>query len=160
MSLDDAVAEFKEGLTQLNNHYASKALAHFNRALELDGNNPFYISYLGLAMAAAQQKWEDAEDLCYSAVRMKRTQPEFYLNLAEVYRLQDKRQDAVETLLEGFPLSRRDPRIGKALRRYGVRRAPVFPFLDRDHVLNKSLGKIRYKFLRSVGRELEPAIAR
>jgi Flp pilus assembly protein TadD len=153
MSQEEAMMEFKEGLTQLNNHYASKALEHFGRAAKMDENNPFYVSYLGLAMAAAQQKWQEAEDLCYSAVRMKRVQAEFYLNLAEVYRLEGKRQDAVETLLEGFPLTKRDPRIGKALRKYGVRRPPVFPFLDRDHILNRNLGKIRYRVLKSVGRE-------
>lgn len=153
MEKEDAVAEFKKGLTQLKNEYALKALAHFSKAAGLDQKNPFYLSYMGLAMAAAQQKWQDAEDLCYSAVRMKRTQPELYLNLAEVYRLQGRRQDAVETLLEGFPLTRRDARIGKALRKYGVRRPPVFPSLDRTHFLNKHLGKIRYSVLKSIGKD-------
>ncbi len=153
MDQEEAITEFKAGLSQLNNQYASKALAHFNKAVELDDKNPFYISYLGLAMAAAQQKWQDAEDLCYSAVRMKRTQPELYMNLAEVYRLQGKRQDAVETLLEGLPLTKRDARIAKALRKYGVRRPPVFSFLDRNHLLNKHLGKVRYKVLLSMGKE-------
>lgn len=153
MSQEDAIIEFKEGLNQLHNQYASKALAHFSNAAKLDEKNPFYMSYLGLAMAAAQQRWEDAEDLCYTAVRMKRTQPELYLNLAEVYRLQEKRQNAVETLLEGFPLTKRDARIGKALRKYGVRRPPVFPSLQRDHILNRSLGRIRYRVLKSLGKE-------
>jgi len=153
LSQEDAVKEFKEGLTQLKNHYASKALSHFTKALEMDSKNPFYLSYLGLAMAAAQQKWQDAEDLCYSAVRMKRTQPELYLNLAEVYRLQGKRQDAVETLLEGLPLTKRDARIGTALRKYGVRRAPVLSFLDRTHILNRNLGRVRYRVLKSIGKE-------
>jgi Flp pilus assembly protein TadD len=154
MDQEDAITEFKAGLTQLNNQYVSKALAHFSRAAELDAKNPFYLSYLGLAMAAAQQKWQDAEDLCYSAVRMKRTQAELYLNLAEVYRLQGRRQDAVETLLEGYPLTKRDPRISKALRKYGVRRPPVLTFLDRNHVLNRNLGRVRYRVLKSIGKEL------
>ena len=153
MEKEDAVAEFKKGLTQLKNEYALKALGHFSKAASLDQKNPFYLSYMGLALAAAQQKWQDAEDLCYSAVRMKRTQPELYLNLAEVYRLQGKRQDAIETLLEGFPLTKRDTRIGKALRKYGVRRPPVIPALARTHFLNKHLGKIRYKVLKSIGKE-------
>jgi Flp pilus assembly protein TadD len=153
MSQEDAVREFKEGLTQLSNQYVSKALVHFSNAARADSKNPYYISYLGLALAAARQKWQEAEDLCYSAVRMKRTQPELYLNLAEVYRLQGKRQDAIETLLEGFPLTRHDPRIGKALRKFGVRRPPVFSFLDREHFLNKSFGRLRYKVLKSVGKE-------
>jgi Flp pilus assembly protein TadD len=150
MNQEDAVTEFKEGLTQLKNRYASKALAHFSKAAELDKQNPFYISYLGVAKAAAKQQWAEAEDLCYGAVRMKRTQPELYLNLAEVYRLQGRRQDAVECLLEGLPLTRNDPRIAKALDKYGVRRPPVLPFLARGHILNKQLGRLRYKMYKSV----------
>ena len=153
MSQEDAVREFKEGLTQLSNQYVSKALVHFSNAAKADAKNPYYISYLGVALAAARQKWQEAEDLCYSAIRMKRNQPELYLNLAEVYRLQGKRKDAVETLLEGFPLTKRDPSIGKALRKYGVRRPPVFSFLDREHFLNKSFGKLRNKVLKSTGKE-------
>lgn len=150
MNQEEAVTEFKQGLTQLKNHYAGKAIVHFSKAVQLDQKNAFYLSYLGLSMAAAKVKWSDAEELCYSAVRMKRTQAELYLNLAEVYRLQGKRQDAVECLLEGLPLTRNDPRITKALRRYGVRRPPVLPFLERGHVLNKQLGRLRYKFYKSV----------
>jgi hypothetical protein len=76
MSQEEAVTEFKEGLTQLKNRYASKALTHFSKAVELDKQNPFYISYLGVSMAAAKQQWSEAEELCYGAVRMKRHQPE------------------------------------------------------------------------------------
>lgn len=150
MSQEEAVTEFKEGLTQLKNRYASKALTHFSKAVEMDKQNPFYISYLGVSMAAARQQWSEAEELCYGAVRMKRHQPELYLNLAEVYRLQGKRQDAVECLLEGLRLTRNDPRIAKTLDKYGVRRPPVLPFLARGHILNKQLGKLRYKFYQSV----------
>lgn len=145
MNADDAMTEFKAGVDQLQNHYASKAIAHFRKAMELDEKNPFFISYLGLATAAAEQKWEEAEDLCYSAVRMMRSQAQLYVNLAEVYRLQGKRQDAIEILREGFPLTKRDERIAKALRKYGVRRTPVIPFLGREHFVNRNLGRILHK---------------
>jgi Flp pilus assembly protein TadD len=148
----DAVEEFKEGLAQLRNNYASKALPHFARALELDKTNPFYLSYLGVAMAAGERNWDSAEDLCTQAIRMKRTQAELYLNLADVYRLAGKRQDAVETLTLGLTMTKRDPRIAQALVKYGYRRPPVLPFLERDHFLNRELGKWRYRVLKSLGR--------
>jgi len=153
MSETEAVREFREGLQLLTNEYASKALVHFDKALELDQKNPFYLSYRGLALAAAQQKWDEAEELCDGALRMKRTQPELYLNLAEVYRLAGRRQDAIETLMRGLPMTKQDPRLKKVLAKFGVRRPPVLTFLDRTHFLNRKLGKLRYGFLKSLGKE-------
>ena len=91
---------------------------------------------------------------CHEALRMKRSMPELYLNLSEVYRLAGKRKDAVDTLLEGLPLTRRDVRIIKALRKFGVRKSPVFSFLERTHPINRELGKIRYRVLKSIGKEV------
>ena len=150
----DAVNEFREGLTLLGNKYASKAVPHLTRAVELNKQNPFYLSYLGVEIAASEQKWEDAEVHCHEALRMKRSMPELYLNLSEVYRLAGKRKDAVDTLLEGLPLTRRDVRIIKALRKFGVRKSPVFSFLERTHPINRELGKIRYRVLKSIGKEV------
>ena len=149
----DAIREFREGLSLLTNTSASEAIPHFTRALEINKQNPFYLSYLGLAIAASQHKWEDAEDSCYKALRMKRNQPEFYLNLSQVYRLAGKRWDAIQTLLEGLQLTRRDVRIVKALRKFSVRKSPVLPFLPRTHTLNRELGVIRYRVLKSIGQE-------
>src|SRR2546426_11029350 len=87
-----ALKAFKEGLKALRSSYPRGALAHMRKAVELDKGNPFYISYLGLALALADQDWTEAEDLCFTAVRMKRNQPELYLNLAEVYLRAGKRK--------------------------------------------------------------------
>src|SRR5690242_2268275 len=81
----EAFKEFKTGLTLLRDNYANRALNHIQRAAELEKNNPYYMSYLGVALARTQQKWADAERLCDGAVRIKRNQAQLYLNLAEVY---------------------------------------------------------------------------
>jgi Flp pilus assembly protein TadD len=152
MAEADAVAEFKEGMSLLRSNYARKALPYFSRALELDKTNPFYLSYLGVAMAAGERNWDAGEELCTQAIKMRRTQPELYLNLADVYRLAGKRQEAIETLTQGLQMTKRDPRIAEALNRYGSRRSPVLPFLDRNNFLNRELGKLRYRVMRSLGR--------
>ncbi|MFB3921857.1 MAG: tetratricopeptide repeat protein [Terriglobia bacterium] len=152
MAEEEAVERFKEGMGLLRNNYASKAIPHFARALELDKSNPFYISYLGVAMAAGQRNWDSAEDLCTQAIKMKRTQPELYLNLGEVYRLAGRRQDAVETLTLGLTMTKRDSRIAMALNKYGFRRPPLLSFLDRDHFLNRELGKLRYRIMKSLSK--------
>jgi len=154
MSEPESIREFKEGLTLLRNNYANKALAHFSRAAELDKTNPFYMSYLGLALAAAERRWDEAEEICLSALRMKRTQPELYLNLHEVYRLQGKRLDAVDTLITGLHFTKRDRRLVQALSKFGMRRPPVLSFLERTHFLNRHLGRLRYKVLKTLRRDV------
>lgn len=145
MSHPEALREFKEGLDLLRNHCPRQGLVHLKRAAELDKANPFYLSYLGLTLATVEGKTLEAEDLCYEAVRKQRNQPEFYLNLAEVYRLAGKKEDAIETLTTGLTFTRHDARLSEALEKMGRRRPPVLSFLDRKNFLNVQLGKLRHQ---------------
>ena len=77
----EAFREFKTGLTLLRDRHADKAVPHMRRAVDLDKNNPYYMSYLGVVLARSEGKWGEAERLCDSAVRMKRNQAQLYLNL-------------------------------------------------------------------------------
>src|SRR6476661_3693566 len=143
----EAFREFKQGLNLLRDNYSSKALPHMQRAMDLDKNNPYYMSYLGVVLARSEQKWAEAEKLCDSAVRMKRNQAQLYLNLAEVYATAGRKDDAVETLQAGIKFARRDVRLNLALNRLVTRRPPVFTFLSRRHPLNKGVGKLRHRTL-------------
>src|SRR5260370_360714 len=107
----EAFREFKTGLTLLRDNYAIKALPHMRRAVDLDKNNPYYMSYLGVVLARSEGKWGEAERLCDSAVRMKRNQAQLYLNLAEVYSTAGRRDDAVDALQTGLKFARRDIRL-------------------------------------------------
>jgi Flp pilus assembly protein TadD len=49
----EAFREFKTGLTYLRDNSATRALQHISRAAELERNNPYYMSYLGVALACA-----------------------------------------------------------------------------------------------------------
>src|SRR5712664_726332 len=148
----EAFREFKTGLTLLRDNYAIKALPHMRRAVDLDKNNPYYMSYLGVVLARSEGKWGEAERLCDSAVRMKRNQAQLYLNLAEVYATAGRRDDAVEALQTGLKYARRDVRLNLAINRLVQRRAPVFPFLSRRHPLNRQIGRIRHRTLEVLGR--------
>jgi predicted Zn-dependent protease len=143
--------EFKDGLDALRNNFPRQALVHLKNAVDLDKTNPFFLSYLGLAIAMVDGNFIEAEDLCDEAVRKQRTQPELYLNLAEVYRLAGKKEDAIDTLTTGLRNTKRDARLAAALRKMGMRRPPVLTFLDRDNFLNVQLGKLRYKVLKGRG---------
>ncbi len=148
----EAFREFKQGLTLLRDDYAEKALPHMRRAVELDKNNPYYMSYLGVILARSENKWAEAEQLCDSAVRMKRSQAQLYLNLAEVYATAGRREDAVEALQSGLKFARRDVRLSLALNRLTARRQPVFSFLSRTNPLNRQFGLLRHRTMQMLGK--------
>ena len=143
----EAFQEFRTGLTFLRGGEARKAMPHLKTALEQDPDNPFYISYVGVALAASEQKWAEAEKLCHSAMRMNRRQAQLYLNLAEVYVAADRKQDAADVLARGLHYAPHDTRLKMALDRLALRRAPVLPFLPRAHLINRNLGKLRHHTL-------------
>jgi len=148
----EAFREFKQGLTLLRDNYAIKALPHMKRAVELEKNNPYYMSYLGVVLARSERKWGEAENLCDGAVRLKRNQAQLYLNLAEVYATAGRRDEAVEALQAGLKFARRDIRLNIAMNKLTRRRQPVLSFLKRHHTINRSLGKIRHETLSLIGK--------
>jgi len=144
MAEDDAVDQFKHGLTLLWSGSPRAALVRFRTAVQMDAYNPFYLSYMGVAMGRAFGQWDAAEDACFQALKMERHNAELYLNMMEVYCQAGKRQDAVWILNHGLGLTRRDLRLQVALLRLGVRRPPLFSFLDRSNFLNRKLGRLRH----------------
>ena len=149
----EAFREFKSGLTLLRDNYTTKELPHLQRAVELDKNNPYYMSYLGVVLARSEKKWAEAEKLCDSAVRLKRNQAQLYLNLAEVYNTAGRRDDAVEALQAGMKFARRDVRLSIAMNKLIHRRPPVFSFLKRTHPVNRQVGLLRHRTLQMLGHE-------
>jgi Flp pilus assembly protein TadD len=151
MTETEAFREFKTGLNLLRDNHPARALPHMRRAVDLDRNNPYYMSYLGVVLARSEKKWGEAERLCDSAVRMKRNQAQLYLNLAEVYATAGRKDEAVETLQAGLKYARRDVRLNLAINRLQERRQPVFSFLSRRHPLNRQAGKLRHRTLGMFG---------
>jgi len=149
----EAFREFKTGLSLLRDNYSNRALEHIQRAAELERNNPYYMSYLGVALARTEKKWAEAERMCDTAVRLKRNQAQLYLNLAEVYMSAGRKEDAREALLAGMKYARRDIRLNIAMAKLTPRRSPVFTFLDRGHPLNRHFGRLRHRTLEAIGKD-------
>ncbi|HXN99476.1 MAG TPA: tetratricopeptide repeat protein [Candidatus Acidoferrales bacterium] len=148
----DPVADFKDGVAMLKNGYAQNALAPLRRAFECEKRNPYYLSFLGLAIARGERKWDRAAELCEIAVQLKRQEVQFHLNLAEVYQLAGRRTKSMEALDSALELFANDQRLKRARSRIEKRRAPVLSFLDRNNVLNKQLGKLRHRALKRSGK--------
>ncbi len=150
MKESDAVSQFKDGVELLKNGYPKDALPHLRNAVEIETQNPYYLSFFGLAMARAEKKWKEATHLCETALQLKGKEPQFHLNLAEVYVAAGRRDSAIATLERAIENFGPTARLKKARSRVEKRQSPVLPFLKRDNVLNKSLGKLRYRSAKRV----------
>jgi Flp pilus assembly protein TadD len=142
-----AHAEFKVGMRFLRDGHSGDAYERLRQAAELEENNPYYLSFLGLSLARSERKWAEALALCERALSLKRNEAQLYLNAAEVYALAGQRDNAIAVLDKGliyFPL---DVRIRRVRTNLGKRRPPVLPFLERAHFLNHNLGKLRHRAL-------------
>jgi tetratricopeptide (TPR) repeat protein len=141
----DPMVEFREAVELLKNEYPEKALLKLRRAFESDKRNPYYISFLGLAMARAEQNWSQALELCETAVQINRKEIQFHMNLVEVYALAGWREKALHKVDGALKLFGNDARLKRARAKVVERRDPVLPFLERSHFLNRKLGKLRHR---------------
>ena len=148
----DHMVEFREGLELLKNEYPDKALLKLRQAFESDKRNPYYISFLGLSIARAEQNWEQALDLCETAVHLNRKEIKFHLNLIEVYALAGWHEKALRKLDNASKLFGNDVRLKRFRAKVVERRNPVLPFLERSHFLNRELGKLRHRMLKRRGK--------
>jgi tetratricopeptide (TPR) repeat protein len=148
----DPVVEFKKGVELLRNEYPQKALLRLQRAFESDKHNPYYISFLGLSIARAQRKWDQACELCEIAVQLKPKEMQFHLNLGEVYASAGLREKALDKLDEALELFGDDAKLKRARGMVAKRRKPVLPFMGREHFVNRELGKLRHQALKSIGK--------
>lgn len=142
------MTEFREGVELLKNEYPQKALMKLQRAYECDKRNPYFMSFLGLSIARAQRKWEQASDLCELAVQLNPKEIQFYLNLGEVYAASGMRERALDKLDDALELFGEDARLRQARSKVQNRRNPIVPFIGRAHFLNRELGKLRHSALK------------
>jgi Flp pilus assembly protein TadD len=151
-TVHDPKVAFKEGIELLKNEYPQKALVKLQCAFESDKRNAYYTSFLGLAIARAQRKWDQASELCETAVQLNPKEVQFHLNLGEVYALAGQRERALYTLDCALRSFGNNARLKQARSKVEKRRAPILPFFGRDHFLNRELGRLRHRLLKSQGK--------
>jgi tetratricopeptide (TPR) repeat protein len=117
------------------------ALNHFQEAVVLEPGAKGYLSYLGLAVAHAERKFSDAEQLCRRAIEAEYHRPEHYHNLGEVFLLANRRGDAVKAFNQALSWNPNHEASSDCLRKLGIRKPPVLAVLPRNHPLNVMLGK-------------------
>jgi tetratricopeptide (TPR) repeat protein len=120
------------------------ALMHFETAARLR-QLPVVQSALAYCLAKERRQYQQAIALCRKALEAEPTDPRHYYHLGRIYLSANQKTQAITAFRRGLKQQRHQPIIDE-LRRLGVRKPPVFTSLPRDHVLNKSFGKLLTRF--------------
>lgn len=142
---------FKAGIKLLNDKKYSDALASIKMAIKKGGYEnmdevpPLYLSYLGLATALAEKRYRNGATICEKAIKKEFYNPLFHLNLGRVYVAGGYKHKAIHAFHNGLRIDEDHDEIMAELKKMGLRRKPVIPFLTRTHTLNKYLGLLLHK---------------
>jgi hypothetical protein len=86
-------------------------------------------------------------NLCRRAAAMETIQARVFVNLALAELKLKHRKRACSAVKIGLSIDHTDPNLLKLRDRMGVRRSPALPFLKREHLLNKWLGRYTWQRL-------------
>lgn len=144
---------FRQGLRAFREGRAACAREHFERAMSAEKRRGAprptmcYLSYYGLSRALAEGVSREAVEACERAALWDDFDPDLMANLAWVYLLARRRTSALAALERGLRLDPESRRLRALLRRAERRSRPVLSRLPRSHFLNRSLGRLRKRFL-------------
>lgn len=97
-------------------------------------------SATGLALAMAENKTQEGLNYCRRALEKAPRQTELYYHMGLVYLKGGKKGKAYTSLQGGLDINPDHAGILALLRKMGVRKKPILPFLPREHAINRFLG--------------------
>lgn len=116
------------------------AMVHFEEAASIR-DTPEVRSYRGYCLAREHGRIQEGAGLCLSAMQQEPLNSVPYLNLGRIYLLADQKTKAIRTFRRGLRIEQ-NRRIIAELKNLGLRGTPIFSSLDREHPLNRFLGKL------------------
>lgn len=148
MTVGDPETLFRSGRVAFRAQKPALAASLFKQAIDLERERHStpqmrYLSYYGLAMAQAHSPSHACLEMCEKAVRREGYDAELQLNLGRLYAMVGRTTRALETLERARRLDPRNPRIRAELSRLDRRARPAIARLGRDHVVNRTLNRLR-----------------
>ncbi|MDF1552971.1 MAG: tetratricopeptide repeat protein [Deferrisomatales bacterium] len=144
-TLESAEEFYRAGVILMRRGRGQEALRALRKARELDPRETRYLSQYGLCLATVGGKHREGVQLCQAAAEEEFYRPELYCNLGLALLAGGRVREAQAAFREGLSLDPRDRTIIRELERMGVRRRPLFPFLDRRNPLNRWPGIMRHR---------------
>jgi len=143
---------FKEGKQRLDAGRPREALAFFKSAMALDElefeqgrGQARYRSYYGLSLCLTRNGLRDALLHCRKATEMESYSPDLWWNLGRVALVIRHHGEGHRAFEQGLRCESNHAGILREVKRMGIRRPPMLPFLARGHALNVTLGRLRAK---------------
>lgn len=150
MIVPAAERSFEKGLASLRTGDALEAMAYFEAALRQHRANTQarphmkYQSFFGLCMARLRGNRKKAMRLCLEAADAEFYNPEVFLNLGRVALMTGDRRVAHQAFQRGLHLDPGHRELRAERREMGVRKRPLFGFLQRTSALNRVTGRLRH----------------
>lgn len=138
MNHSDAEEFLAKGLEALEHGHIHLAMSCLEQAARYERTS-IVSSHLAYCMALNGRDMDIAIAMAGEALAQEPYNPAFCLNLGRVYLLAGRREDAVRTFRQGVAYTK-DQNLIDELEKLGIRKAPVFRRLHRDHFLNRYLG--------------------
>ncbi len=137
---EDPQKFFKEGQKFLRKGDLEEAAKAFEKAYNLDRDNPAYMSYYGMCAALKWGKIGLGLELCTKAIKKEFFKAEYYLNLGKVYLAADNKKGAITAFKKGLRFDPNNEELNEMMIQLGIRKRPIIPFLKRSNPINKYLG--------------------
>ncbi len=129
---------YERGTEALRDGDTRTALDCFSQLIALD-RKPVNCSLLAYCLAKEKREVDKAVSLCMEAIKEEPKNPLHFLFLGRIHLLAGLKKEAIRSFRLGLRHGTNKEIINE-LNRLGARKAPVLPFLKREHPLNKSLG--------------------
>ncbi|MCP3982487.1 MAG: hypothetical protein GY716_24565 [bacterium] len=143
--MDDTQREhqFQAALDAMRAGRRDRALARLQRLVELGSQDPRHMSFYGFLLASQGKNPKRGQEYCERAVLIGADRPQVYINLSRLYAGSGRRIKAIKVLRDGLRLLPGHKGLSAEIQRLSPRKPPVLSTLDRDHFLNRNLGKVR-----------------
>ena len=134
---------FKQGIEFLESRSISNANKSFQLAFKSINKDHSlhntYLSYFGLAKTLDGDY--QGVDLCRQAVNLEFSNGDVFLNLARAEWFCENRKNTIVALQTGLEVDYQHGGLQLLQQKIGVRRRKSIPFLSRNHLLNRKLGR-------------------
>ncbi len=104
-------------------------------------SDPTVQAWYAYCLAREGRNFNQALQLCLSAQQRRSGDSDICLALGRLYLIGKRRRAAISILERGLRIDK-NPEIQKLLQSIGMRKPPVFRFLNRDNPLNVASGRL------------------
>jgi Tfp pilus assembly protein PilF len=123
----------------------AEAARVFRQLINEGCRDPKVLSYGGLLVATEEGDVKTGLAWCERAVEMAFYDPQMYVNLARLHERTGWKTQAAQVLRKGLRIDPDNEKLLVEINRVSPRTPDVIPALPRDHVINRTLGKMRSK---------------